>query len=48
MTTHKVVWKDGLFVQPQHFQQSERYFQNIIRLLDLEHTVECVVEGLGT
>lgn len=23
--TRKVVWKEGIFLQPQHFQQSERY-----------------------
>ncbi len=25
MNVDKVVWKDGLFVQPQHFQQTERF-----------------------
>jgi type VI secretion system protein ImpJ len=25
----KVIWKEGMFLQPQHFQQAERYFQNI-------------------
>ncbi len=23
---HRVVWKEGLFMRPQHFQQSDRYF----------------------
>jgi type VI secretion system protein ImpJ len=31
MGVKKVLWKDGLFVVPQHFQQSERY------LADLSH-----------
>ncbi len=26
----KVVWSEGLFLQPQHFQQQERYFENLI------------------
>ncbi|PHR56518.1 MAG: type VI secretion system baseplate subunit TssK [Arcobacter sp.] len=25
---HKVVWKEGLFMRPQHFQQNDRYFTN--------------------
>ncbi|HEX2959367.1 MAG TPA: type VI secretion system baseplate subunit TssK [Chitinispirillaceae bacterium] len=29
MLTDKVIWKDGLFVLPQHFQQFERYLLNI-------------------
>jgi type VI secretion system protein ImpJ len=24
----KVIWKEGMFLQPQHFQQAERYFLN--------------------
>jgi type VI secretion system protein ImpJ len=28
MLTDKVIWKDGLFVLPQHFQQFERYLLN--------------------
>ena len=24
---HKVVWSEGMFLQPQHFQQQERYIQ---------------------
>jgi len=23
---HKVVWKEGLFIRPQHFQQNDRYY----------------------
>jgi type VI secretion system protein ImpJ len=31
MSTHnKVVWSEGLFLQPQHFQQQERYFERYI------------------
>ncbi|HHM05127.1 MAG TPA: type VI secretion system baseplate subunit TssK [Gammaproteobacteria bacterium] len=26
----KVVWSEGLFLKPQHFQQQERYFENLI------------------
>jgi type VI secretion system protein ImpJ len=26
----KVVWSEGLFLQPQHFQQQERYFEHLI------------------
>jgi type VI secretion system protein ImpJ len=24
----KVIWKEGMFLQPQHFQQADRFFQN--------------------
>ncbi len=27
----KVAWKEGLFLQPQHLQQSDRYLENLIR-----------------
>ena len=26
----RVIWSDGLFLQPQHFQQQERYFERYI------------------
>ena len=26
----KVVWSEGLFLQPQHFQQQERYLESYI------------------
>ena len=26
----KVAWKEGLFMQPQHLQQSDRYFENLV------------------
>jgi len=28
---NKVVWGEGLFLQPQHFQQQERYFDRLVR-----------------
>jgi type VI secretion system protein ImpJ len=28
---NKVVWTEGLFLQPQHLQQQERYFERLIR-----------------
>ncbi|HEX3020581.1 MAG TPA: type VI secretion system baseplate subunit TssK [Chitinispirillaceae bacterium] len=30
MLTDKVIWKDGLFVLPQHFQQFERYILDMV------------------
>ena len=27
---NRVVWSEGLFLQPQHFQQQERYFERYI------------------
>ncbi|MES0868529.1 type VI secretion system protein ImpJ [Pseudovibrio denitrificans] len=31
MTTHnKVVWSEGLFLQPQHFQQHDRYLEQLV------------------
>jgi type VI secretion system protein ImpJ len=26
----KVVWSEGLFLQPQHFQQQDRYFERYV------------------
>jgi type VI secretion system protein ImpJ len=31
MLADKVIWKDGLFVLPQHFQQFERYLLNVVK-----------------
>jgi type VI secretion system protein ImpJ len=28
---NKVVWQEGLFLQPQHLQQQDRYFERLIR-----------------
>jgi type VI secretion system protein ImpJ len=31
MSTHnRVIWSEGLFLQPQHFQQQERYFERYV------------------
>lgn len=30
LNTNKVVWHEGLFLEPQHFQQQERYFEELI------------------
>src|SRR6185369_8023612 len=31
MSVHnKVVWSEGLFLQPQHFQQQDRYFEQYV------------------
>ncbi len=27
---NKVVWSEGMFLRPQHFQQQDRYFENLI------------------
>lgn len=29
--TNKVVWSEGLFLRPQHFQQQDRYLENLVR-----------------
>ena len=31
MSAHnKVIWSEGLFLQPQHFQQQDRYFERYV------------------
>jgi type VI secretion system protein ImpJ len=30
MRNSKVVWSEGMFLQPHHFQQQERYFENVL------------------
>jgi type VI secretion system protein ImpJ len=31
MSAHnRVIWSEGLFLQPQHFQQQERYFERYV------------------
>ena len=31
MSSHsRVIWSEGLFLQPQHFQQQERYFERYV------------------
>jgi type VI secretion system protein ImpJ len=32
--TSKVVWHEGLFLEPQHFQQQERYFEALVHHRD--------------
>lgn len=31
MISNKVIWSEGMFLQPQHLQQQERYFEHLIR-----------------
>ncbi|MFT7285901.1 MAG: type VI secretion system protein ImpJ [Halieaceae bacterium] len=31
MSTHKVVWSEGMFLQPQHFQQQDRHFSHLLQ-----------------
>jgi type VI secretion system protein ImpJ len=28
---NKVIWSEGLFLRPQHFQQADRYFEKLVR-----------------
>src|SRR5688572_5199613 len=28
---NKVAWTEGLFLQPQHFQQQDRYWENLVQ-----------------
>lgn len=30
MQDNKVIWLEGMFLQPQHFQQQDRYFENLL------------------
>src|SRR5262245_3146214 len=30
MWTNKVIWSEGLFLQPQHLQQQDRYFEALV------------------
>ena len=32
LSNGKVIWKEGMFLQPQHFQQAERYFLNNVNV----------------
>ena len=32
-TKNKVIWHEGLFIKPQHFQQQQRYQDYIIETL---------------
>jgi hypothetical protein len=33
----KVIWKEGMFLQPQHFQQMERYILNNVNVSISNH-----------
>lgn len=33
MSSQKVVWSEGMFLHPQHFQQQDRYFSHVLREL---------------
>ena len=33
MDTNRVVWQEGMFLSPQHFQQQERYLESYSRQL---------------
>lgn len=28
---NKIIWSEGLFIRPQHFQQTDRYFEKLVR-----------------
>jgi type VI secretion system protein ImpJ len=32
MWNNKVIWSEGMFLRPQHFQQQERYLENLLEL----------------
>ena len=29
--SNKVIWTEGMFLRPQHFQQQDRYFEKFIQ-----------------
>ncbi|MEM6483553.1 MAG: type VI secretion system baseplate subunit TssK [Pseudomonadota bacterium] len=31
MSTHRVVWSEGMFLHPQHFQQQDRHFHHVLK-----------------
>ena len=31
MQENKVIWLEGMFLQPQHFQQNDRYVEGLIQ-----------------
>ena len=41
--TGKVIWKEGMFLQPQHFQQAERYLLDVLG----SHAQTYVPHGYG-
>ncbi len=36
-SAHKVVWTEGMFLRPHHFQQSENYLENFVKLWGQAH-----------
>ena len=41
MDTKKIVWSEGMFLCPQHFQQQERYLENYIREFAFQMAPNC-------
>ena len=37
ISSNKVVWFEGMFLQPQHFQQHDRYIESMIH-----HKYQCI------
>jgi type VI secretion system protein ImpJ len=37
LSNGKVIWKEGMFLQPQHFQQAERYYLNNVNVAINSH-----------
>ncbi len=35
--THKVVWSEGMFIRPQHFQQQDHYVQSVLGVYQRAH-----------
>ncbi len=33
---NKIVWKEGLFIRPQHFQQNDRHYSHELRTRTIE------------
>ncbi|MGN1392582.1 MAG: type VI secretion system baseplate subunit TssK [Succinivibrionaceae bacterium] len=40
MSNPKVVWSEGLFLTPQHFQKSEYYLENFVKSINAEHNLD--------
>ncbi|MPY26913.1 type VI secretion system baseplate subunit TssK [Shewanella psychropiezotolerans] len=41
MDCNKVLWNEGMFLSPQHFQQQERYVEHFIRQFVGQHVSQC-------
>ena len=47
MRTHRILWGEGVFLRPQHFQQQERFFEaRIARCLAGQHAHPWGVEAV--